>query len=69
MRQVYRIKIGYRFCEKTTNDYKDSNNLLLETFGDIPIDSLIHQHGRDYVQLLKHLPANRRKKYPNKAIG
>ena len=57
---------GYN--EKTINDYKDSNKLLLEAFGDIPIDSLAHQHGRDYVQLLKRLPANRKKKYKNKTI-
>ena len=57
---------GYN--EKTINDYKDSNKLLLEAFGDIPIDSLAHQHGRDYVQLLKRLPANRKKKYQNKTI-
>ena len=49
-------------------DYKDSNNLLLEAFGNVPIDSLSHQHGRDYVQLLKCLPANRKKKYRNKTI-
>jgi len=56
------------FCTKTINDYQDSNNLLLEAFGDIPIDFLTHQHGRDYVQLLKRLPANRKKKYRNKTI-
>ena len=56
------------FCTKTINDYKDSNNLLLEAFGNVPIDSLNHQHGRDYVQLLKRLPANRKKKYRTKTI-
>jgi len=56
------------FSAKTINDYQDSNNLLLEAFGNVPIDSLSHQHGRDYVQLLKRLPANRKKKYRNKTI-
>ena len=56
------------FSARTINDYKDSNNFLLEAFGDIPIDSLSHQNGRDYVDLLKHLPANRKKKYRNKTI-
>ena len=56
------------FSEKTINDYEDSNKLLLEAFGNVPIDSLTHQHGRDYVQLLKCLPENRKKKYPNKTI-
>ncbi len=50
------------YSEKTTLDYMDSNNLFLEAFGDISIDSLSHQHDRDYVQLLKRLPANRKKK-------
>ena len=56
------------FNEKTINDYQDSNNLLLEFFGNVPIDTLTHQNGRDYIQLLKHLPTNRKKKYPNKTI-
>ena len=56
------------YSEKTILDYMDSNNLLLEAFGNVPIDSLSHQHGRDYVQLLKCLPANRKKKYRNKTI-
>ena len=56
------------FSARTINDSKDSNNFLLEAFGDIPIDSLSHQNGRDYVDLLKHLPANRKKKYRNKTI-
>ena len=56
------------YSEKTILDYMDSNNLLLEAFGNVPIDSLSHQHGRDYVQLLKRLPENRKKKYPNKTI-
>ena len=56
------------FNEKTINDYQDSNNLLLEFFGNVPIDTLTHQNGRDYIQLLKHLPTNRKKKYPNTSI-
>jgi len=56
------------YSQKTIVDYINSNNLLLEAFGDIPIDSLTHQHGRNYVELLKHLPSNRKKKYPDKSI-
>ncbi|MBB14169.1 hypothetical protein CMK22_02805 [Candidatus Poribacteria bacterium] len=56
------------YSQKTIVDYINSNNLLLEAFGDIPIDSLTHQHGRNYVELLKRLPSNRKKKYPNQSI-
>ena len=56
------------YSQKTIVDYINSNNLLLEVFGDIPVDSLTHQHGRNYVELLKHLPSNRKKKYPNQSI-
>ena len=55
------------YSQKTIVDYINSNNLLLEAFGDIPINSLTHQHGRNYVELLKHLPSNRKKKYPNQS--
>ena len=61
-------RLDRNFSEKTLNDYQDSNNLLLESFSNVPIDTLIHQYGRDYVQLLKRLPENRKKKYPNKTI-
>ena len=56
------------YSQKTIVDYINSNNLLLEAFGDIPINSLTHQHGRNYVELLKRLPSNRKKKYPNQSI-
>lgn len=56
------------FGAKTIADYLDSNNLLIEVFGDIKIDDLTHQHGRDYIEILKGLPPNRRKHYPNKSI-
>ena len=56
------------YSQKTIVDYINSNNLLLEAFEDIPIDSLTHQHGRNYVELLKRLPSNRKKKYPNQSI-
>ena len=56
------------FNEKTINDYQDSNNLLLEFFSNVPIYALTHQNSRDYIQLLKHLPTNRKKKYPNTSI-
>ena len=61
-------RLDRNFSEKTLNDYQDSNNLLLESFSNVPIETLIHQYGRDYVQLLKRLPENRKKKYPNKTI-
>ena len=61
-------RIDRSFGAKTINDYQDSNKLLLEVFGDVPIDSLKHQHGRDYVDILRQLPSNRTKKYPGKSI-
>ena len=36
--------------------------------GDIAVDSLTHEHGRKLVQVLKKLPSNRTKKYPNHSI-
>ena len=56
------------FGERTTDDYLDSNKLLIEVFGDLPIESLTHQHGRDYVEILKRLPTNRRRNFPDKSI-
>ena len=56
------------FGEKTIADYQDSFNLLLEVLGNKLIPSLTHQHARDYVEILKNLPSNRKAKYPNKSI-
>ena len=61
-------RINRGFGDKTLKDYQDSNKLLLEAFGEIPIDSLKHQHGRDYIDILRQLPSNRTKKYPGKSI-
>ena len=61
-------RINRGFGAKTIKDYQDSNKLLLEVFGEIPIDSLEHQHGRDYIDILRQLPSNRTKKYPGKSI-
>ena len=61
-------RINRGFGAKTIRDYQDSNKLLLEVFGDIPIDSLEHQHGRDYIDILRQLPSNKTKKYPGKSI-
>ena len=61
-------RINRGFEAKTIKDYQDSNKLLLEVFGEIPIDSLKHQHGRDYIDILRQLPSNRTKKYPGKSI-
>jgi len=54
--------------DRTIKDYLDSNQLLVEVLGDITVDNLTHQHGRDYVKVIKQLPSNRNKKHPNKSI-
>ena len=46
---------------RTIYDYQTTTNLLLEIVGDIPIDTLGHSHGREFVQILKKLPKNRKK--------
>ena len=58
-------RIGGGYAEKTILDYQDTHRLLLEVLGDIPVDSLTHEHGRTLVQVLRKLPSNRNKKYPN----
>ena len=70
-------KLGQLFIEssqdrglsdRTIKDYRDSNQLLVEILGDISVNDLTHQHGRDYVKIIKQLPSNRKKKYPDKSI-
>ncbi len=58
-------RVGGGYAEKTILDYQDTHRLLLEVLGDIPVDSLTHEHGRTLVQVLRKLPSNRNKKYPN----
>ena len=53
----------------TITDYQNSTNLLLETIGDIPVNTLGHSHGREFVQTLKKLPKNRKSRFPNKTIS
>ena len=61
-------RVGGGYAEKTILDYQDTHRLLLEVLGDIPVESLTHEHGRTLVQVLKKLPSNRTKKYPNHSI-
>jgi integrase len=53
---------------RTIYDYQTTTNLLLETIGDIPVNTLGHLHGREFVQTLKKLPKNRKSRFPNKTI-
>ena len=53
----------------TIMDCQNSTDLLLETIGDIPVNTLGHLHGREFVQTLKKLPKNRKSRLPNKTIS
>ena len=54
---------------QTIMDCQNSADLLLEVVGDLPVNTLDHSHGREFVQTLKKLPKNRKKRYPNKTIS
>ncbi|MAG85755.1 hypothetical protein CMK10_16520 [Candidatus Poribacteria bacterium] len=46
---------------QTIIDCQNSTDLLLEIVGKIPVNTLDYSHGREFVQILKKLPKNRKK--------
>ena len=56
------------YPSKTLSGYRDTHNLLLEVVGDRSIDSISHQDARDFIQVLKRLPVNRAKSYPQRSV-
>ena len=54
---------------QTIMDCQNSADLLLEVVGDLPVNTLDHSHGREFVQTLKKLPKNRKSRFPNKTIS
>ena len=56
------------YPRKTISGYQDTHNLLLEVAGDRSIDSISHQDARDFIHVLKRLPVNRAKSYPQWAV-
>ena len=56
------------YPSKTLSGYQDTHNLLLEVIGDRSIDSISHQDARNFIQVLKRLPVNRAKSYPQWSV-
>ena len=56
------------YPSKTISGYQDTHNLLLEVVGDRPVDSITHQEARYFIQVLKRLPVNRAKSYPQWSV-
>ena len=56
------------YPSKTLSGYQDTHNLLLEVAGDRSIDSISHQDARNFIQVLKRLPVNRAKSYPQWSV-
>ena len=56
------------YPSKTINGYNDTHKLAIEVLGNVPIDSLTHEDGRDFVEVLKKLPVNRSKSYPTLTV-
>ena len=61
-------KTEANYPEKTVNSYNDTLNLAIEVLGNVSIDSLTHEDGRDFVEVLKKLPVNRSKSYPTLTV-
>tara|TARA_B100000745_G_scaffold199563_1_gene131609 strand:- start:64 stop:1398 length:1335 start_codon:yes stop_codon:yes gene_type:complete len=61
-------KTEANYPEKTVNSYNDTHKLAIEVLGNVPIDSLTHEDGRDFVEVLKKLPVNRSKSYPTLTV-
>jgi len=57
------------YPSKTINGYHDTHKLAISVLGDVAIDSLTHQDGRNWVEVLKKLPANRSKSYSRMTIN
>ena len=57
------------YPSKTINGYHDTHKLAISVLGDVAIDSLTHQDGRNLVEVLKKLPANRSKSYSRMTIN
>jgi len=51
-----KTKAGYP--QKTINGHDDTYKLLIGVLGDVCVDSLTHQDGKRFVQVLKKLPVN-----------
>ena len=56
------------YPSKTINGYHDTHKLAISVLGDIAIDSLTHEDGRNFVEVLKKLPVNRSKSYSRLTI-
>ena len=57
------------YPSKTINGYLDTHKLAISVLGDVAINSLTHQDGRNLVEVLKKLPANRGKSYSKLTIN
>ena len=57
------------YPSKTINGYLDTHKLAISVLGDVAISSLAHEHGRNFVGMLKKLPANRGKSYSRLTIN
>ena len=56
------------YPSKTINGYHDTHKLAISVLGDVAIDSLTHEDGRNFVEVLKKLPVNRSKSYSRLTI-
>ena len=56
------------YPSKTINGYLDTHKLAISVLGDVAIDSLTHEDGRNFVEVLKKLPVNRSKSYSRLTI-
>ena len=56
------------YPSKTINGYYDTHKLAISVLGDVAIDSLTHEDGRNFVEVLQKLPVNRSKSYSKLTI-
>ena len=63
-----KTKTEARYPSKTLSGYRDTHNLLVEVIADRPVDSITHQDARYFIQVLKRLPVNPTKSYPQRSV-
>ena len=56
------------YPSKTINGYHDTHKLAISVLGDVSVNSLTHEDGRNFAEVLQKLPVNRSKSYSRLTI-